>query len=202
MSAESSRRSVIFNNLFKENSDPWGFETSDYEAQKRLRTLAAFGGCTYDRVLEIGCANGVLTAELAEFCTQLVAVDVSQTALSLAKSRCAGFDNIEFVCAEIPGSWPGGLFDLIVFSEVLYFLDAEEIMLVSTLAANSLRAHGKCILVNWTGPNTLPIDGESAVKLFSMKPWVSRYEEIAELFRIDVLDFGDPSSSEPRHSCR
>lgn len=193
MSAEPSRRSVVFDDLFERNRDPWCFETSEYEAQKRLRTLAALNGRTHDRILEIGCANGVLTAELAKVCTQLVAVDVSQTALSLAKSRCVGFNNIEFVCAEIPDFWPRGLFDKIVFSEVLYFLDDAEILTVSALAANSLSVHGSCVLVNWTGANTLPVDGESAVKLFSMAPWILQYEEIAESYRIDILGLGQRS---------
>ena len=59
------------------NEDPWGVEDSFYERRKRALTLAAPTRDRLGRVLEIGCATGVLTRELAPRSDAVVAVDVS-----------------------------------------------------------------------------------------------------------------------------
>src|ERR1700709_1012342 len=50
---------------FSRTYDPWNFSTSWYEQRKIILTLAALPRNTYRNAFELGCANGVLTAELA-----------------------------------------------------------------------------------------------------------------------------------------
>jgi len=183
-----STRRETFEALFRERSDPWDFETSTYEREKRKSTIAALGGRQFDHVLEIGCATGVTTTELAEQCMKLTAIDVSQTALDRARARMGDMRNVAFLRAEVPGEWPAGRFDAVILSEVLYFLSHEEIARTSRLAHRSLEPGGTCLLVNWTGENDCAVDGVEAVRIFRRSaPWRLRSDTVAPLYRIDLL---------------
>lgn len=117
-------------------------------------------------ILEIGCSTGYLSQALCQKGVQVLALDVSPVAVSQAASRVGDSAPITFRHAEIPDDWPRGEFDLIVFSEVLYFMTVEEIGLCSKLAHKCLASNGYCLLVNWTGNSNLPISGQEAVSTF------------------------------------
>ena len=105
-----------FELLFQRDPDPWNFRSSPYEAAKFDATIAALGGRRFASGLDVGCANGVLTARLAAQCDRLLAVDVAQAALDLAAEEMArqGHGHVAFRRADIPDDWPTGRFDLIV----------------------------------------------------------------------------------------
>lgn len=188
MKDDPSDRRQTFDALFAGDPDPWGFESKAYEAAKRRATLAMLFPDRFERALEVGCANGVLTAELASVCDAVLGIDVSSAALRLAESRLADRDDVSLFRAEVPREWPEGTFDLIVFSEILYFLSSKEIAQVADLAWQSLAHDGVCLLVNWTGPNDLPVDGHSASVIFTdALPWLSAASGVWPQYRIDRL---------------
>ena len=188
MAEEDAARGKAFDALFARNPDPWNFESSTYERDKRAATIAALDGRRFASALEIGCATGVQTQELATHCDALLALDVSERALAIARTKSASNETVVYRRAEVPRDWPDGSFDLIVLSEVLYFLSAEEIATVSRCAYEALRAGGLCLLVNWTGPNDLPVGGEEAALLFSSSvQWRSEPPRIEPSYRIDRL---------------
>jgi SAM-dependent methyltransferase len=55
---------------------------------------AALGPGRWGEVLELGCAEGIFTAELAPRCTAVTATDVSPVACENAKRRCASMTNV------------------------------------------------------------------------------------------------------------
>ena len=123
-------------------------------------------------ILEIGCSTGYLSQALCQKGVQVLALDVSPVAVSQAASRVGDCAPISFRRAEIPDDWPPGKFDLIVFSEVLYFMTVEEIGRCAKLAQKSLASDGYCLLVNWTGNTDLEISGQDAASTFlSSKLW-------------------------------
>lgn len=188
MNAPVSERRRQFDALYRARPDPWDCATSRYERDKRSATLSVLGEREYDRALEIGCGAGLLTRELARRCRELVALDVSEVALAEARRHCAGARGLTFERREVPARWPHGRFDLLVLSEVLYFLDRDEIEQVSCLAHDALEADGECVLVNWTGENDLPVCGRQAAELFQRAAcWHARRSHEAELYRIDLL---------------
>ena len=69
----------------------------------------------------------MLTARLASRCASLVAVDVSEKALDAARARCRTLPNVAFENMSVPAEWPAGTFDLIMLSEVVYYLDAGDV---------------------------------------------------------------------------
>jgi trans-aconitate methyltransferase len=124
---QSSIPARYFDDLYAGERDPWEFETSAYEQAKYDATLAALPRPRYRRGLEIGCSIGVLTARLAGRCTGLLAIDVSEKALDAARMRCRTLPNVAFENTSVPAEWPAGTFDLIMLSEVVYYLDAGDV---------------------------------------------------------------------------
>jgi SAM-dependent methyltransferase len=112
----------VFERIYLQDPDPWNYETSAYELAKYDRTLAALGTRRYSRALEVGCSIGVLTAKLAPRCVDVVALEPSPTALARARERLRGEPHVELRLGAIPEGIPAGPFDLVICSEVLYYL--------------------------------------------------------------------------------
>lgn len=158
-------RARSFDALYSADPDPWAFLTSPYERGKYGATLAALGKPRYGAVLEVGCSIGVMTALLAARSDRLTALDVSAVALEHARARCPE-GTVDFVEAEVPEGWPEGRFDLILLSEVLYFLGADEVARCARLAAAGLCAGGEILTVNWLGQSDTALSGDAAAELF------------------------------------
>jgi peptidoglycan/xylan/chitin deacetylase (PgdA/CDA1 family)/glycosyltransferase involved in cell wall biosynthesis len=101
--------------------DPWAYE-SDYEAVKCEQTLALLPEELVTDALEIACAQGHFTARLASRVGRLTAVDISERALARAQARCSGHSNVAFRRLDLNADDIPGPFDLIVCSEVLYYV--------------------------------------------------------------------------------
>ena len=148
-SADAQR---IFDAVHSKSEDPWGYTTSWYERRKRALTLAALPRENYLLGMEIGCSIGTLTAELATRCTSLLAVDASSTALELAARRLAPFPGVSTRQLTLPADWPGGSFDLVVVSEVGYYLSAAEFEELLQRIQESMAPGGTLLLCHWRHP--------------------------------------------------
>lgn len=156
-----------FEQLYTRDPDPWRFETSAYEAAKYDATLAALGDRRFRSAFEVGCSIGVLTRRLAERCDALLAVDVATPALAKARERCADRTDVRLDRLRMPEDWPrGDRFDLILLSEVVYYLGAADIRRLAALADEATRPGGLVLLVHWTGETNYPVSGDEAVTLF------------------------------------
>ncbi|MDU6160614.1 MAG: class I SAM-dependent methyltransferase, partial [Acinetobacter sp.] len=63
---------VYFEDLYRHNSDPWGYDFHWYEARKRQICLALLTKPRYLKVLEVGCSNGHLSFHLAQRADELL----------------------------------------------------------------------------------------------------------------------------------
>ena len=138
-----------FDRLFAGSEDPWAFKTRWYEVRKRALTLASLPSPRYGRAYEPGCANGELSAALASRCDELLISDCADKAVALARRRVESLRNVTVVKAWVPEEWPSGVFDLIVLSELGYYLDAPSLRLFATKARKSLRAGGALVACHW-----------------------------------------------------
>ena len=185
-----SRPAAHFERLYQSHQDPWEFETSSYEKDKFHRTLGVLGGRRFSAALEIGCSIGVLTRMLAQRCDAVLGVDIVEQPLHVARLRCADQTHVRFQRMHVPASWPEGHFDLIVFSEVLYFLSMQDIDLCIDGVRASLLPGGVVVLVNWLGKTDDPTSGNAAAEHFISKspetmPIVFGYRN--EKYRLDVM---------------
>ncbi|WP_025128957.1 class I SAM-dependent methyltransferase [Pseudomonas sp. PH1b] len=141
-----------FEQLFKHDDDPWAFRSRWYEKRKRQLLLASLPRQRYQRVFEPACANGELSAGLAERCEYLLCQDLNAKAVTLATERLRPWPNARVAQGSLPGDWPDGEFDLIVLSEIGYYLDPAAWRHVLQLAAASLAADGALLLCHWLHP--------------------------------------------------
>ncbi|AKV09024.1 MULTISPECIES: SAM-dependent methyltransferase [Pseudomonas] len=144
-----------FDGLFAGSDDPWAFRQRWYEQRKRAITLAALPRPRYRSIFEPGCANGELSAGLATRCDRLLCCDTAAAAVTLARTRLSLFDHAEVRQSRLPGDWPNEQFDLIVLSEVGYYLDAGDLNQLIKQATQSLTADGQLLACHWRPP----IDG-------------------------------------------
>ncbi|MEI9429877.1 SAM-dependent methyltransferase, partial [Mesorhizobium sp. Cs1299R1N3] len=116
--------------------DPWNYGSA-YEQEKYERQLEILPAGPIGRALELACAEGHFTRQLAPLVGHLTATDISAVAVERARARCSDQLNVEFAVLDFAADiLPGGM-DLIICSEVLYFLDdpAELRQLASKLVA-------------------------------------------------------------------
>ena len=184
---------AYFDAMYAARADPWGYTTSAYERGKYAATLAALPRAHFDRAFEPGCSIGVLTRMLARRCTRLVAADVSEVSLDRAHAWCRGMRNIRFRRMPIPAQWPGGTFDLIVLSEVLYYLSRRDVRDTVRKTVRALRAGGVVIIVHWLGATGTARGGDQVARAFISR---ARLPVIAwrrkRQYRLDVLQRQGP----------
>ena len=178
-----------FEDLYAHELDPWRFATSDYEHEKYDATLGALPKARYAHGLEIGCSIGVLTRRLAARCNRLLATDIAEEPLRAARLRSADAPWVEFTCSAAPGEWPQGAFDLILLSEVVYYLSRPDVDLLAERVVGSLACGGDLVLVHWTGETDYSLSGDEASErlLEKTRPAIRvTLKKRLERFRLDV----------------
>jgi cyclopropane fatty-acyl-phospholipid synthase-like methyltransferase len=179
-----------FDALYAADPDPWNFSASPYERAKYTLTLNAMPKLRSRSALEVGCSIGVLTRLLASRRDSLLAIDAAPAPLVEARRRCADLPSVRFEQMFVPEQWPGGVFDLILLSEVVYYLSREDVGRLAARVTRSLASDGSVILVHWTGSTDYLLGGDEAVALFIEQMGsgcvVRRPDRYAE-FRLDVL---------------
>lgn len=137
-----------FEAMFRENVDPWDYAGSPFEAYKRRILLRACGARIYGRVLELACANGETTKALRPRSLRLCAVDGSSTALGEAARRTQGLSKITLRHALLPRDMPKGPFDLIVVSELLYYLKSGSMTVLLRKLKAALAPGGRIVILH------------------------------------------------------
>jgi hypothetical protein len=138
-----------FDRLYDQSDDPWRLATRWYETRKYRLTVASLPRERYRRGFEPGCSVGVLTELLADRCDALVATDAVMAAVVTARERLAHQPNVDVGQLRVPDEWPAGSFDLIVISEVCYYLTPHELVELVRRAAGALEPDGAVVVVHW-----------------------------------------------------
>ena len=150
-----------FERLYAASPDPWDYDSSAYERDKYAATLAALDGRRYARALEVGCSIGAFSELLAGRCAALTALDFSSRAIALARARLCEHAHVSVLEASFPEQVPRGRWDLVVCSEVLYYLDRPTLDQATGWLRERLREGATVLAVDWRGPTTTePHDGD------------------------------------------
>lgn len=179
-----------FERLYEASADPWGYRSSPYERRKYADTLAALPGRSLGRCLEVGCSIGVFTSALAPRSQQLVAIDFSERALTLARRRLAGVSNVELAQASFPEQAPPGPWDVVVCSEVLYYLDEQTLRQAMGWLEQHLSAGTSVVAVSWRGEGRAePLRGDEVHDLLAAE-WARWHALDARCpgYRLDRFD--------------
>ena len=138
-----------FDAMYAEAADPWQLQGRWYEQRKYAITMALLPYARYRHAFEPGCSVGVLSAQLATRADHLLCMDVSPRAVELARERLDGHDSVEVRVGDIVSAWPSGRFDLIVLSEVLYYLGDADLDELITRLPECLTPTGEVLAVHW-----------------------------------------------------
>lgn len=141
-----------FDQVWQEGEDPFGYRSRWYEARKRELLLAMLPRPRFAQGWEIGCANGELTAALANRCDALLGTDLHPRALAMARQRCAGLGQVRLQRMEHPRQWPEGRFDLVAVGEMGYYLDAAALEAFAARLASSLQPAAVLVACHWRAP--------------------------------------------------
>ena len=140
---------MYFEDLYRHNSDPWGYDAHWYEARKRQICLALLTKPRYPKVLEVGCSNGHLSFHLAQRAEQLVCIDVSESAVRLASERLKELEHVVVENSKIPEDYSIQKFDLILISEMAYYLSKDELHEFIEKLKHSLNDDGEILCCHW-----------------------------------------------------
>jgi len=171
-----------FDELYNDNTDPWQYQTRWYEERKRNTCLALLPQPHYERAIELGCGNGVLSELLAHRCQDLISIDGNHQAVKLAKERLAALPHAKVIQGIVPDklfslkelleqrkplsentSINQPPFDLIVISEILYYLSSNDIDVVINWALHNLALNGTLLCCHWRyAIDGFTMTGESA----------------------------------------
>lgn len=179
-----------FESLYSQSKDPWQFETSEYERGKYARTLESLNGRRFQRALEAGASIGVFTAMLAPYCEELLAVDVSERAVAVARERLSGLRHVRVERRTLPEQMPRGSFDLILASEVLYYFTREEMLAALESFQRELAPGGFLLAVHWRGETrTYPLQGDEVHELLVEHTRLSHTLSLVEPdYRLDLFE--------------
>lgn len=137
----------IFDLLYLVRPDPWRYRTSKLERGKYDKILSVLPQRRFGKSLELGCSEGIFTQMLAPQTATLTAVDFSPTALQRAAARLKGSTHVDFLNLDLKLQDPGSEYDLIVASEVLYYLgDVPQIRAVGRRMLSWLNPSGYLVL--------------------------------------------------------
>lgn len=198
MSGPTSLGADYFRNVYAAKDDPFMLDSKWYERRKYALTMASLPKPHYRRALEPGCSIGVLTEQLATRCDHVVSTDVVDSALDSARARVGETAAVEFALWSLSDQWsalptPEETFDLIVVSEVGYYLDAADLASAMTRAVDHLEPGGTLVAAHWRHDvDDYPISGDRVHEIIAATTGLallSRY--LDEDVRIEVFVASD-----------
>ncbi|WP_062012757.1 PIG-L family deacetylase [Aureimonas sp. AU4] len=183
-----------FSRIYQGGRDFWGVRDRPYELAKREAAAAFLGPWRGARGLELGCGEGFLAARLlaSGAVRNILGIDLDPGIVERARQTHASLPGASFRQGRMPEGFPDEPFDLLVVSEMLYFLDEREIAALLSRATRNAPPGALCLLVNYLGPTGTPLDGDAAADFLRASAaggWRPvRSERRAEGFRLDLLE--------------
>lgn len=145
--------------------------------EQRRRTLAALGACAGERILDVGCGPGYLTASIAGVVGasgRVCAVDTSEPMLEACRRRCAALPMVECQrtdARKLP--YPDASFDAAVAVQVYLFVP--ELDAALTELRRVLRPGGRAIVLDTDWGAAVWNSRDPARTVRVLESWKKRY---------------------------
>lgn len=178
-----------FERSWSDSDDPWAHARRWSEMRKYRLTVAVLPRLHYRRSFEPGCGIGVLTTLLASRTDDHLAMERHERGVAATRERCAALPEVTVTAGRIPDDWPEGAFDLIVLSEVLYYLATAELADVLERVEASLVPGGDLVAVHYrpTVPEHTWTGDEVHERLLARPGWDPISHLVEDDFVLDVL---------------
>jgi hypothetical protein len=139
-----------FEALYAADPDPWEVRDSWYERRKEAVVLALLSRESYERAWDAASGTGSLARALAGRCGHVTASDASPRAVALTGRLVSGLPNVTAVVSRLPEVPPlADAPDLVVLSEVLYYLPDEERARSLDAVATAAASSAEVVVVHW-----------------------------------------------------
>ncbi|GLP73969.1 methyltransferase [Mycobacterium antarcticum] len=185
-----------FDDVYAGARDPWALAERWYEARKYAITMAMLPHPRYRHAFEPGCSIGTLTERLIGRCDHVTACDVARAALDTTRERIGDAPNLTLALASLDDEWPGTDVDLVVLSEVAYYLAADTLREVLDRECARLADGATVVAAHWRHPvGDYPLSGDEVHGLIADTDGltgVARYRDDDVV--IDVLLKGQAQS--------
>jgi cyclopropane fatty-acyl-phospholipid synthase-like methyltransferase len=154
---------------------------------------------TYRHALELGCSVGILTAALTARCDHVTATDIVQAALDETDARLRAASRRQHVTLQrtsIDYAWPADDFDLVVLSEVAYYLSENTLRQVMDRDVSKLMPSTTLLAARWRHPvNAYPLDGDRTNDIIGATPTLHQTAHYQDGdVAIDVFENTTPTS--------
>ncbi len=179
-----------FEARYRSDPDPWGYVSSRYEQEKYAATLAACGPGRFASALELGGSIGVFSEALAPRCQSLTTIDGARTAVSAARGRLASHPQVEIILGAIPQDIPRRDYDLVLASEILYYLSPTDLDATLEVLGELLISGCRLVAVHWrpAGPER-PFSAHAVHARLRREPWLASVQASAtDEYLLDVLE--------------
>src|SRR6185437_9216888 len=156
---------------------------------KAEAVLAACGEGPFASVVDLGAGLGVLAAALAPRSRRLLALDAAPTAVAAAAERLAPWPHAEARVAALAADLPAARFDLVVASEILYYLAAGDFEATLEWLDRALAPGGRVVAVHWLGDaDDLHRSADDVHDALARRPRLTPVATTrASTYRLDVL---------------
>ncbi|MBJ7337934.1 SAM-dependent methyltransferase [Mycolicibacterium sp.] len=185
-----------FDEVYADTRDPWRLAERWYEQRKYAITMAMLPEPRYRHAFEPGCSIGILTERLVDRCDHVTAYDVAQSALDSTRDRVGERPNLTLLRSSLDSDWPDGDIDLVVISEVAYYLSEETLRRVLDRECARLGAGATVVAAHWRHPVAdYPLSGDRANAMIAATTdmtGLARYRDDDVV--IDVLQKGTTES--------
>jgi predicted TPR repeat methyltransferase len=147
---------------FYDDGDTFGYDRNPEDQLKFARTLEVCGGNGLGRVLELGCAVGSFTEVLVPHASEVLALDVSRATVERVRERMHGSSHVRAVAMTLPDEFPEGEFDVVVASDVLYYLPVADLQRCVERIEASLDVGGAFVAVHYVPRMGSVLNGDEA----------------------------------------
>jgi SAM-dependent methyltransferase len=139
-----------FEALYAADPDPWKVRDSWYERRKEAVLLALLSRERYEHSWDAACGTGALARALAGRSGRVTATDASSRAVRLTEHLLSGLPATTALVSRLPGVPPlADAPDLVVLSEVLYYLPDEERAQSLDAVATAADEVAEIVVVHW-----------------------------------------------------
>ncbi len=136
-----------FDRVYLRNPDLWNDKKDVYQQTKFRNLMAALPRLVYNRALDVGCGKGMLTLMLSKRVNDVVGIDFSKKAVGDARLQCKSSTNISIRHCDLLKMPAGEQYDLIVCSELLYYLARAKQEAACKILLNLLSVKGHLMTV-------------------------------------------------------
>ena len=191
--------------MYARSHDPWGLAHSWYERRRYTIMLSLLPYQRYRHAFEPGCSIGVFTEQLTYRCEHVTAIDVATGALDGASRRLrAGGrrEQVTLLHRSVDAPWPQTHFDLVVLSELCYYLHADALRALLDRECARLTHGATVVASHWRHPVPgYPMTGDHAQDVIAATAGLHLIGSYRDAdVAIEVFDTATALSVAARHS--